>query len=237
MKRDTPIRPFAGPPLLPVGTIYTLLVTASLVAGALLKHGPALVNPFGDAEASRRFFADNPQALRVAAFFFFGSSVPLGIYIATVVSRLRFLGVRAAGTYIALFGGLMASGAIAISSLCSWVLSVPEVSASLPVSRALHFLTFAFGGVAFAVFFGLLAAGVSVTAFFSRLLPRWLVGFGLLIALAGEISTLGLVTLPATIAIPITRFGGFIWLIAVAVALPGTKALSSQRSAVSPEMP
>ena len=230
MKLDTPTRAFAGPPLLPVSIVYLLLFAASLVAGALLKHGPAFVNPFGDAEAARRFFADNPQALRVASFFFFGSSVPLGIYTATVVSRVRFLGVRAAGTYIALFGGLTASGAIAISALCSWVLSVPEVSASLPVSRALHFLTFTFGGVAFAVAFGLLAAGVSVTAFFFRLLPRWLVGFGLLIALAGELSTLSLVALPATIAIPITRFGGFIWLIAVAVGLPALPAETPQRS-------
>jgi len=222
MKRDMRFPPFAGPPLLPVAIVHTLLFAASLVAGALLMHGPAFVNPYGDAEASRRFFADNPQALRVAAFFFFGSSVPLGIYTATVVSRLRFLSVRAAGTYIALFGGLMASGAIAISGLCSWILSVPEVSASLPVSRTLHFLSFHFGGVAFAVAFGLLAAGVSVTAFFSRLLPRWLVGFGLLIALAGELSTLSLIAYPATIAIPVTRFGGFIWLIAVAATLPTT---------------
>jgi hypothetical protein len=236
MKRNIEIRPFAGPPLLPVAIVHTLLFAASLVAGALLMHGPAFVNPYGDAEASRRFFADNPQALRVAAFFFFGSSVPLGIYSATVVSRLRFLGVRAAGSYIALFGGLMASGAIAISGLCSWILSVPEVSASLPVSRMLHFLSFHFGGVAFAVAFGLLAAGVSVTAFFSRLLPRWLVGFGLLIALAGELSTLSLIAYPATIAIPVTRFGGFIWLIAVAATLPATlRAHSGPTGSVAKE--
>ena len=219
MKLNTPSRPFAGPPLLPVAIVHILLFAANLVAGVLLKHGPAFVNPYGDAEASRRFFAENPLALRVSAFFIFGSSVPLGIYTATVVSRLRFLGVRAAGTYIALFGGFMAAGLIMLTGLCTWTLSVPEVSASLPLSRALHFLSFQFGGVAFAVTFGLLAAGVSVTAFFSNLLPRWLTGFGLLIALAGELSALSLIAYPATIAIPITRFGGFIWLIAVAASL------------------
>jgi hypothetical protein len=35
----------------------------------------------------------------------FGSAIPLGLFTATAVSQLQFLGVRAAGTSIALFGG------------------------------------------------------------------------------------------------------------------------------------
>jgi hypothetical protein len=74
--------------------------------------------------------------------------------------------------------------------------------------------------VGFASGFGILAAGVSVTSYFSRLLPRWVVWLGMLIALAGELSTLSLIFLPATFAIPITRFGGFVWLIAVGATMP-----------------
>jgi hypothetical protein len=40
-------------------------------------------------------------------FLQFGALIPLGIYAATAATRLRFLGVNAAGPYIALFGGLM----------------------------------------------------------------------------------------------------------------------------------
>jgi len=203
-----------------LAVVHVLLFVASIVFGNLLRHGEAFVNPYGPAEAARNFFANNPRALRVSAFFFFGSAIPLGLFTATIVDRLRFLGVRAAGTNIALFGGFAASGAVAISGLCSWVLAVPEVSASLPATRVLHFLSFLFGGVAFAVGFGLLAAGVSVTSYFFRLLPRWLIWFGLFIALAGELSSLSLIAIPATFAIPITRFGGFIWLIAAGAALP-----------------
>jgi hypothetical protein len=101
-----------------------------------------------------------------------------------------------------------------------WILSVPEVSASLPVTRALHFMTFLYGGAAFSAGFGLLAAAVSVTSYFARLLPRWLVWFGLLIAVAGELATLSLIALPMTLAIPVTRFGGFLWLIAVGAWMP-----------------
>ena len=81
-------------------------------------------------------------------------------------------------------------------------------------------MSFLCGGPAFPAGFELLAAGVSVTSYFARLLPRWLVWFGLLIAVAGELSTLSLIALPMTLAIPITRFGGFIWLIAVGALMP-----------------
>jgi hypothetical protein len=218
-------RPHYGPSLLSLAVVHTLLSVASVAALALLRHGAALsgvlsLNPYGTAESAQSFFAGSPQAVRMGAFFFFGSAIPLGIYTATIVSRLRFLGVRAAGSYIAFLAGLAASGALVAAALCLWVLSVPEASASLPVTRVLHFMSFLCGGAAFSAGFGLLAAGVSVTSYFARLLPRWLVWFGLLIAVAGELSTLSLIALPMTLAIPITRFGGFIWLIAVGALMP-----------------
>lgn len=215
-------RKFAGPPLLPVAIIHVLLFGASVAVSAILRHGQTYANPYGPIEDAQRFFTANPQALRWSAFFFFGSAVPLGIYTATVVGRLRFLEVRAAGTHIALFGGFAAALSLAVSALCSWVLSVPEVNSSVATLRLMHFLSFLAGGVAFAVGFGLLVAGVSVTSFFARLLPRWLVWFGLLIALTGELSSISLVAYPMAFALPITRFGGFIWLIGVAALMPKT---------------
>ena len=220
--KPTPATRFAGPALLPLAIVYTLLFVANIASAVLLRHGPSFVTPFGDAEAARALFAANPFAVKVSAFFFFGSAVPLAIYTATVVSRLRYLGVRAAGTNIALFGGFAASGTIAISALCTWVLSVPEVSASLVATRVLYFISFLFGGAGFAVAFGLLAAGVSVTSHFTHLLPRWLIVLGMIAAVAGELSFLSLIAYPANLGIPITRFVGFAWLILVGGRLPKT---------------
>jgi hypothetical protein len=231
MKRESTSRPHAGPSLLWLALVHIALFVASLVAGSLLRHGSGFVTPFSPPEAVQQFFASNSEAVRVSAFLFFASSVPFGIYAATIVSRLRFLGVRAAGCYIALLGGFAAFGAIALSSLYSWVLSVPEVSASLPETRALYFLSFLSGGVGFAVTFGLLAAGVSVTSHFFRLLPRWLVWFGLVIAVAGELSVFSLISYPANFFIPVTRYLGFIWLIAVGVSLPNTIGTRPETSA------
>ena len=212
----------AGPSLTALGIVYTVLTAASIICGLLLKHGAAVVNPYSPIEEAQRFFAQNPVALRVSAFFLFGSSIPLGIYAATVVSRLRFLGVRAAGSYIALFGGFAAAISLLVSSFCEWALSVPEIAASPATTRLMHFMVVLFGGVAFAVTFGLLAAGVSITSYFLHLLPRWVTAFGILIAVLGELASLSLVTLALAPAIPVVRFCGFIWLIAVGAMLPKT---------------
>ncbi len=157
--------------------------------------------------------------MRVSNFFLFGSAIPFGIFAVTTVSRLRFMGVRAAGTNIALLGGLIATIALILSGSVGWILSVPEVLASAPIVKMVNFLNFLLGGVVFAVGFGLLAAGVSVTCYFMRLLPRWLVAFGMLMALTGELSSLSLVAYPANFFIPITRYLGFIWMFSVAIAL------------------
>jgi hypothetical protein len=210
---------FRGPSLILLGTVHILLFAAGLVAAATLRHGAPYVNPYAAAEVVRAFFDQTPGAVRVSSFFLFASAVPLGIFAVTMVSRLSFLGVRAAGTNIALFGGLTASTVLIVSGLFGWVLSLPDVAASVSMVRAMLFLSFLFGGAAYAVGFGLLAAGVSVASYFYRLLPRWLIALGMLVAVAGEFSSLSLVAYPANFLIPITRYLGFIWMLLAAVKL------------------
>jgi hypothetical protein len=61
-----------------------------------------------------------------------------------------------------------------------------------------------------------------VTAGFAKLLPRWIVISGLVLAAAGELSWLALLFPQALFLIPLTRFPGFAWLIAAGFALPST---------------
>jgi hypothetical protein len=68
--------------------------------------------------------------------------------------------------------------------------------------------------------FGLLVAGVSVIAAFWKLLPKWLVVFGLLLAFVGELNWFSMVIPRADILIPLARWPGFIWLIAAGFKLP-----------------
>jgi hypothetical protein len=217
MTKQTPN--FRGPSLILLAIVHILIFEAGFVAAMVLRHGTPFVTPFASAEALHQFLAQSPTAVRVSNFFLLGSAVPLGIFAVTAVSRLRFLGVRAAGTNIALLGGLIATIAMLLSGAVGWILSVPEVLESAQLMKAIAFLNFLLGGTVFSVGFGLLAAGVSVTSYFMRLLPRWMVAVGMLVAIAGELSSFSLIAYPANFFIPITRFVGFIWMISVAVGL------------------
>jgi hypothetical protein len=217
---------FRGPSLILLAIVHILVFVAGLVAAATLRHGAPYVTPFAPAEEVRLFFAQSPTAVRVSNFCLFASAVPFGIFAVTTVSRLRFMGVRAAGTNITLLGGLTATIALILSGITGWVLSVPEVSASAQVVKAIFFLCFLFGGAVYSVGFGLLAAGVSVTSYFMRLLPRWMVVLGMLLAITGELSSFSLIAYPANFFIPITRYLGLIWMVSVAVALTKNRTLA-----------
>jgi len=104
------------------------------------------------------------------------------------------------------------------------VMAHPGIAEDAGVLRAFYYLGFAFGGVGFSVPLGLLIAGVCIPAAFFKLLPKWLVAFGLILAIIGELSVLTLIIPQALFLIPLTRFPGFIWLIAAGFALPKTIA-------------
>lgn len=214
-----PTTRFRGPSLILLAIVHILVFVAGLVAAAALRHGAPYINPFAPARAVSEFFLANPAAVRLGNFLMFGSAIPFGIFAVTLVSRLRFLGVRAAGTNIALLGGVTAAIMLMLSALFGSVLSLAEIAAQPPLAKSAFFLSFLFGGVAYAVGFGLLAAGTSVTSYFTRILPRWVAVFGIVVAIAGELSSLSLVTYPANFFIPVTRYLGFIWMVAVAISL------------------
>jgi hypothetical protein len=218
---------FRGPSLLLLAVAHILIFVANLVAVATLRHGAPYVNPFASGEIIRSFFTSSARAVQIGSFFLFGSAVPLGIFSATIVSRMKHLGVRAAGTTIALFGGFCAAGLVALSGCFGWVLSQLNVASSVSLVQALYFLSFLFGGAAYAVTFGLLVAGVTITGYLSHLLPRWLAVFGMVIAVAGELAALSLVLPWANYLIPVTRYLGFVWMVLAALRLSRRKPLAA----------
>lgn len=181
---------------------------------------PYFPGPWESAETIATYFQTHPRAVLWCAFLQFGAAIPLGIFTATMVSRLQFLGVRAAGAHIALFGGLMAAFDIAISALILWVMAYPGIAQEIGLIRAMYYLVFSIGGVGFSVPMGLLIAGVSIPAAMMKLLPKWLIAFGVAIALIGELSAISLVIPSALFLIPLTRFPSFIWLILAGFKLP-----------------
>ena len=118
-----------------------------------------------------------------------------------------------------MFGGIAAAGAVAASGLFGWLLSLPDVLDSASTVKAIYYMSFLTGGVTYAAAFGLLAAGITITAYFARRFPLWLAIVGMIVAFAGELSWFSLVTFPANFFIPITRYLGFLWMLLVALVL------------------
>jgi hypothetical protein len=215
----------ASPPLGIVATIFVTLKMASLVPVSAFGMALGIKPPFFPGPTAPDnyvdlYFGTHSFPVLICAFLQFGAAVPLGIFTASVVSRLRLLGLGAAGVYIALFGGFMAAFDQAASAAILWAMAHPSIAQAAPVVRALHALSFAFGGPGFTVPLGLLLAGVSVAAGLAKLLPRWIVALGLVPAVTGELSWLNMIILKLIVLIPLTRFLGFVWLIAAGFALP-----------------
>ncbi len=91
---------------------------------------------------------------------------------------------------------------------------------SSQVLLGLYYFSYALGGPGFSVPMGLLMAGVSVSSAFRKLLPTWIVVLGLVLAATGELSIFHLISPKLLFLIPLTRFPGFIWIIAVGIAMP-----------------
>jgi hypothetical protein len=206
--------PQAGPPLLAVALPYTALTLVGLALGVGLSRSddtPAEV---------ARLLLEHRTAATVLAFAVVGASVPLAIWSATAYRRLRRLGVTAPGSAIALSGGLLASASLALSGLVAWTAATTAPVVTPEISRALTTLAFAAGGPGFTPFFALLVAGVAVPGLILGVLPRAWAWAGLVLAAVGMLAVLSLLTPALYPLLPVARFGGLVWLVAVSVLLP-----------------
>jgi hypothetical protein len=145
---------------------------------------------------------------------------------------MRFLGVRSAGPWIALFGGFLVVFDGVAAGFTMWTLIHPVVEQAPVIVLALYYLAYAFGGPGFSIPMGLLMAGISIPALLHKLLPKWICILGIVLAVAGELSWFHLISPAMLFLIPLTRFPGFIWIIAVAFALPRTIPLRSPSEAL-----
>ncbi|HEX4587715.1 MAG TPA: hypothetical protein VH185_07085 [Mycobacterium sp.] len=211
--------PQGGPSLVLLSAISLALLLAGLVVGVALAGG-VMPLPFGSATEIQDYVAGHHAAAVAIAVGTFGSSIPLAIYAATASARLRQLGITAPGATIALAGGLLASAALALSSLTAWTLSRPEITSDAALVRALYYLTYLTGGPWHVVTLGLLIAGIAVPGLIIGLLPRSVAWTGLVIAGLAELTTLVLIWPGLSALLPVGRFTGLVWLIVAGALLP-----------------
>jgi hypothetical protein len=209
-----------GPPLWLLATLYAVLFNAGLFPVTMFGGMPYWPGPWEAPAIIAAFFQTQVTRVLTCLLLQTGAMVCLGLFTAVVVSRLQFLGIRAAGVTIALFGGLLCVFDSMAAAFTTWTLIRPAVAANPQLLVALNYLSYAFGGPGFSIPMGLLMAGVSVSAGLSKLIPRWVMILGLFLAACGELSVFHLISAQLLFLIPLVRFPGFIWIIAVSVTLP-----------------
>jgi hypothetical protein len=209
-----------GPPAGVLATVSLAFTVVGLVVSALLGGGHLPVSPLESTATVARYYLAHPAAATAAAFCTFGASVPLGIYAATVYARLLKLGVRVPGPGIAYFGGISASIMVGAAGLVGWILGRPVAGQSPATIHTLAYATYLLGGVGFVGGVGLLVAGIAVPTLLLGFGPRWFAVLGLVIAALSELGILTLLVPAFGFTLPVGRFLGLIWLIAIGFILP-----------------
>jgi hypothetical protein len=222
---------FRGPHLGILAVVFAFLFILGLSFVITFTPGaPHFPSPTDSAASIVAYFREHPRDAMLCAFFQFASAIPIGLFAVTVWNRLRWLGVKAVGPSIALLGGVLVAVTLVGTASVLWAMSYPGIADDGAVVRAMYYLAFAIGGVGYSVPLGLLIAGIAVPAGFIRLLPRWMVVFGVILGVIGEASILSMVFPKLVPMIPLTRFPGFIWLIIAGMMLARRRPLLSPGS-------
>jgi hypothetical protein len=206
--------------------VVTLVYVALMIAGGS-KVSAAFHVPHDSAMAVA-FVAQHSWSIRWGSFCEFVSAIPLGIFMAITIGRLRFPSMRAPGEQIAALGGIATPMMLIGSALATWSLTRPGVAAAPGAVLALQSMGFDGGGPGFAVSLGLFVAGVSLSAGMYKLFHRWLMWLGIVVAAAGGFSSLTLLNFTAGYFIPVARFLSIVWMFGVSLKLPA--ALTSPES-------
>lgn len=204
---QAPARP---PGLLVLAVVTVALFVAGVIATAAFGDG-LYASPFAGqpADIAQRY-ATHGGLVRTVAVLEFASALALVVFTSALRTRLRGALADVAAT-----GGVLAAAFMALNALVQWPLSYASVSGTPAVRHALELLYFGLGGFAHVAALGLLVGGTSLAG----LLPRWFVIAGLVLAAVSVLSALTFVVEGAAVLLPIGRFVGFVWLIAVSVFL------------------
>ena len=216
---------FRGPHLGALAVIFASLFIFGLTFVITFTAGaPHFPNPYSETGAIATYFREHPHDVLMCSCFQFASAIPIGIFTVTAWTRLKWLGVKAVGPSIALLGGILVTATVLTSSCIGWAMVFPGVADDAGVIRAMYYTSFGLGGVGYSVPMGLLIAGIAIPAGLMRLLPRWMMIFGIILGIVGETSWLSLFFPKLVLLIPLTRFPGFIWLILSGFMLAGRTA-------------
>ncbi|MFC5862505.1 hypothetical protein ACFPT7_09410 [Acidicapsa dinghuensis] len=202
--------------LIILASLHFLFFFASLIAIPILAPGSRIPNPFDNNAEMHTFFQTASAAIRVSDFLQLASALCLAA-LSPLLSDVFAQSDRRSSSWLTLAGGLGAAIMLALSALFSWSIVSPGATDLGPALHSFQFIPFLLGGPAWAGFFALFLAGISIGA--HNLLPRSLQRAGLFLSFVSALATPVLLSIIFAPCLPIARFLGFIWLIAVSIYL------------------
>ncbi len=218
---DRPNR-YIGPPPLAPALAHVALFAASIVVGA---SAGVFGRPDTAAAVITADLTAHSGAAQTVALLQVASGVALGVFTAAAAAAVRARTPRLAGLDIARFGGYGAALLLAVSGLATWSATQAATGdAGAGAVKALTLLSFAAGGPGYVALLGLLIAGIAVPLYLMRLAPRWVGATGIALAVVAELSLLSLGTDALQPLLPLARFPGTVWLLAVAAILVPRRA-------------
>lgn len=200
-----------------------VLFAACFIAGDVLRGVLAstpLPLPGAPAAEVARYYDSSRAAVLAVGVAQVLSAVALFVFagcVVAVVRRTHSAGSALPGLTRA--GGVLAAAFLLGSALLALALVPVAAGGDLALVGALRSLNFLSGGTLHVASLGLFAGAASLAARRAQALPGWICWPGLVLAVPAILSLASLVVFPASVLILLGRLLGFVWSIAVGIAL------------------
>ncbi|MEU6573528.1 hypothetical protein [Streptomyces sp. NPDC046805] len=205
------------------GVLYVLFFVVSLVIAGTM--GPSgMVTPYSSDADVQAYRLKDPATLedlfRILGLLQGLSALALLAFVPCLTAFVRRYGSDArAGVVRAL--ATVAGTLLLLSASTSWVLAQIGPRAELSTYRAVSDLSFITGASPAIAALGVAVFLVAATGRASHALPTWVAWSGMLIGVASVLSMSSLVAEGGSVFIPLGRFLGFVWFVALSVLLWG----------------
>jgi len=209
------------------GVLFVALFMAGLILSGVL-GSETYPSPFGPSAEIERYFTASRDAVRMLSFFHALAAIALVSFVAHLAAAVRRTGDETAVlSGLVLGGGVLAAAFMLLSALFSWVLARPATVETPALVRAIHDLAFLTGGPGHVLWFAAFVGASSVAALRTPILPGWIAWVGIVVAVISLLSVASLLLEPASYLLPLGRFSGFVWILAVSVVLARGRPLEA----------
>jgi hypothetical protein len=201
------------------GVLFVTFFIAGDVLGGALAVVP-LPLPGAPATEVARYYVESQTAALAVGVVQILSAISLFVFAVCVSGFVRRIWSEGSALpNLTLTGGVLAATFLLVSALLALALALVAAGGDLALVGVLRSLNFLSGGTLHVASLGMFIGAASIVARRVKALPSWICWLGIVQATLATLSLVSLVVFPAAVFILIGRLLGFVWSIAVGLAL------------------